>query len=127
MHNPLVYPMLHRRLEDVLNQLRAACANHAAEHLSQQVQRLISRCATDDAEGISIKQRRRFRKLEREVLSCGEDIQGLQRFVNAQVTAFRKILKKYRVSQEAQVNNGCKLTLLTEMDRLHHFGQPLQG
>ncbi|ROW09994.1 hypothetical protein VPNG_06508 [Cytospora leucostoma] len=66
------------------------------QHLSQQVQRLISRCATDDAEEISIKQRRRFRKLEREVLSCGDDIQGLQRFVNAQVTAFRKILKKYR-------------------------------
>jgi hypothetical protein len=30
---------------------------------------------------------------------CGEDIKSLQRFVDAQCTAFRKILKKYRVWQ----------------------------
>ncbi|KUI74377.1 hypothetical protein VM1G_09749 [Cytospora mali] len=70
--------------------------NRRLQHLSQQVQRLVSRCNTDDPERVPLKRQRRFAKLEREVLRCGDDIQGLQRFVNAQVMAFRKLLKKYR-------------------------------
>lgn len=45
---------------------------------------------------MSMKRQRRFAKHENELLQCGDDIQFLQRFVGAQVVAFRKILKKYR-------------------------------
>ncbi|KAK2615675.1 hypothetical protein N8I77_002413 [Diaporthe amygdali] len=65
------------------------------QHLSSQVQRLIARC-NDDPERMPRKRQRRFVRLERDVLKCGNDIQDLQRFVNAQSIAFRKILKKYR-------------------------------
>jgi hypothetical protein len=45
---------------------------------------------------VSLKRRQRFAKYEHVLLRCGDDIRSLQRFVNAQVVAFRKILKKYR-------------------------------
>jgi hypothetical protein len=45
---------------------------------------------------MSLKRRQRFAKFEQILLQCGDDIKSLQRFVNAQVVAFRKILKKYR-------------------------------
>lgn len=66
------------------------------EHLSSQVQRLIARC-NDDPDRVPRKRQRRFLRLERDVLKCGNDIQDLRRFVSAQSIAFRKILKKYRV------------------------------
>jgi len=43
-----------------------------------------------------IKRQRRFVRYEQQLLACGQDIQSLRRFVNAQIVAFRKILKKYR-------------------------------
>ncbi|ROV89659.1 hypothetical protein VSDG_08057 [Cytospora chrysosperma] len=70
--------------------------NRRLQHLSQQIRRLKSRCTTDDPERIPLKRQRRFAKLEREVLRCGDDIQSLRRFVNAQIMAFRKLMKKYR-------------------------------
>jgi hypothetical protein len=45
---------------------------------------------------MSLKRRQRFAKYEQTLLQCGDDIKSLERFVNAQVVAFRKILKKYR-------------------------------
>lgn len=66
------------------------------QHLSSQVQRLISRCNDRDPERVPRKRQRRFIRLERDVLKCGHDIQDLRRFVSAQSIAFRKILKKYR-------------------------------
>lgn len=54
------------------------------------------RCAMSGREGMSVKRRQRFARYEQELLQCGDDIRSLQRFVNAQVVAFRKILKKYR-------------------------------
>jgi hypothetical protein len=46
---------------------------------------------------MTLKRQRKLVKYEREVIRCGDEIQALQRFVNAQVVAFRKILKKYKV------------------------------
>lgn len=43
-----------------------------------------------------LKRRQRFAKYEQTLLKCGDDIKSLQRFVDAQIVAFRKILKKYR-------------------------------
>ncbi|KAK3995775.1 hypothetical protein QBC44DRAFT_319379 [Cladorrhinum sp. PSN332] len=66
------------------------------QYLSHQVHRFIVRCAASGREGTSLKRQRRFAKYEQDLLRCGDDIRNLQRFVNAQIVAFRKILKKYR-------------------------------
>lgn len=52
-------------------------------------------------------------RLEREALRCGHDVQDLQRFVNAQVMAFRKILKKYRVCGPELPEKFTRMQLLT--------------
>ncbi|KAL2758103.1 hypothetical protein ACRALDRAFT_1074834 [Sodiomyces alcalophilus JCM 7366] len=46
--------------------------------------------------GMTLKRQRRLIKYERELLRCEEDILAVIRFINAQNTAFRKIIKKYR-------------------------------
>lgn len=69
----------------------------AAEHVSDQVQKLVVKCAEDGGQ-VSLKRHRRFAKYERDLLRCGEDILALARFINAQIVAFRKITKKYKVS-----------------------------
>ncbi|KAL2198205.1 hypothetical protein P885DRAFT_34664 [Corynascus similis CBS 632.67] len=66
------------------------------QHLSTQIHRLILRCATSGHERMPLKRRQRFAKYEHTLLQCGDDIKALRRFVNAQVIAFRKIIKKYR-------------------------------
>ncbi|KAK3305351.1 SPX domain-containing protein [Chaetomium strumarium] len=66
------------------------------QHLSGQIHRLILRCATSGRDRIPLKRQSRFAKYEQTLLQCGDDIKALQRFVNAQIVAFRKILKKYR-------------------------------
>ncbi|KAJ8120405.1 hypothetical protein ONZ43_g2877 [Nemania bipapillata] len=63
-------------------------------HLTGLVHQLMLRCA--DARGLSTKRQRRFVKYQTQIEECGQDIKALSRFVNAQVTAFRKILKKYK-------------------------------
>ncbi|AEO64547.1 uncharacterized protein THITE_2110800 [Thermothielavioides terrestris NRRL 8126] len=66
------------------------------QHLSAQIHRLILRCATSGLDRIPLKRQQRFAKYEQALLQCGDDIKSLERFVGAQVVAFRKILKKYR-------------------------------
>ena len=66
------------------------------EHLSNQIHRLILRCATSGQDRMTLKRRQRFAKYEQTLLQCDDDAKSLQRFVAAQVVAFRKILKKYR-------------------------------
>lgn len=46
---------------------------------------------------------------------CGEDVRNLERFTNAQRTAFQKILKKYKVGQNTLGIEFDKLTI-PEMD-----------
>ncbi|KAI1850553.1 hypothetical protein JX265_004263 [Neoarthrinium moseri] len=55
---------------------------------------LILRCA--GGRGVTPKRQRRFLKYQQDVVECGDDIRDLQRFVRAQVEAFRKIMKKYK-------------------------------
>ena len=71
-----------------------------AEYLSNQTERLVSRRCGDDAGKVTLRRQRKVAKYERELLRIGDEVQLLQRFVNAQVVAFRKILKKYKVSSE---------------------------
>lgn len=46
---------------------------------------------------MSAKRQRRLMRYGQVAVQCGDEIRDLQRFVGAQVTAFGKILKKYRV------------------------------
>ncbi|KND89723.1 Uncharacterized protein TOPH_05766 [Tolypocladium ophioglossoides CBS 100239] len=66
------------------------------EYLNSNIQRWIRKYADGSGTCISLKRQRRFARYDRELLRCGEDVQALSRFANAQVVAFRKILKKYR-------------------------------
>ncbi|KAK3316704.1 SPX domain-containing protein [Apodospora peruviana] len=66
------------------------------QHLSNQIHRLILRCTTSRLDRVSLKRQSRFARYESELLRCGDEIQALQRFVSAQIVAFRKILKKYK-------------------------------
>lgn len=44
-----------------------------------------------------LKRQRRVARYERELFQVGDEIQALSRFAQAQVVAFRKIIKKYKV------------------------------
>ncbi|KAM7199377.1 hypothetical protein V8F20_005772 [Naviculisporaceae sp. PSN 640] len=66
------------------------------QHLSNQIHRQIVRSVTSRRNSMSFKRQRRFARYETQLLQCGEEIQDLDRFVNAQIVAFRKILKKYK-------------------------------
>ncbi|KAI0454368.1 hypothetical protein F5B21DRAFT_243215 [Xylaria acuta] len=63
-------------------------------HLSGLAHQLMLKCT--DTRGLSTKRQRRFAKYQTQIEECGQDTQALGRFVDAQVTAFRKILKKYK-------------------------------
>ncbi|GAW19814.1 hypothetical protein ANO14919_093050 [Xylariales sp. No.14919] len=63
-------------------------------HLSNLVHHLMLKCT--DTRGLSSKRQRRFVKYHTQIEECGQDVKALSRFVSAQVTAFRKILKKYK-------------------------------
>ncbi|GKT97374.1 SPX domain-containing protein [Colletotrichum tofieldiae] len=64
-------------------------------HISDQVQKLIV-TYTEEGDRVSLKQHRRFAKYERDLLRCGEETLALAHFINAQITAFQKITKKYK-------------------------------
>lgn len=66
-------------------------------HLESSIKRWIGRCPDHPILTESLKEQRRFAKYERELLQCGDDIHHISRFANAQVIAFRKIVKKYKV------------------------------
>jgi hypothetical protein len=63
------------------------------ENTARSTQRII---ALNDQDGIAPRRQRKLIKYERALLEIGADISALERFTNAQVEAFRKILKKYR-------------------------------
>ncbi|KAJ3575368.1 hypothetical protein NPX13_g4055 [Xylaria arbuscula] len=63
-------------------------------HISTLVHQLSLKCV--DTQGLSAKRQRRFSKYYGHLEECGRDIKALSRFADAQVTAFRKILKKYK-------------------------------
>ncbi|KAK3331905.1 hypothetical protein B0T19DRAFT_438787 [Cercophora scortea] len=67
------------------------------QHLSSRIHRLILRGGTPCTNERSLlRHQHRSMRYEHELLRCGDDIRSLQRFVSAQVVAFRKILKKYK-------------------------------
>ncbi|KAI5860123.1 hypothetical protein GGS23DRAFT_250103 [Durotheca rogersii] len=63
-------------------------------HLSSLAHRLLLRC--NQVGEVSAKRQRRLVKYALQIEECDEDVKALSRFVGAQVTAFHKILKKYR-------------------------------
>ncbi|KAJ3453671.1 hypothetical protein MRS44_017918 [Fusarium solani] len=98
------------------------------EDLSKAIGRWLSKSHDQlDAEQ-SVKVQRLFVKYERELLRCGRDIQSLPRFANAQVVAFRKIIKKYKVNvlHPRLIAPLGSNSMDTEMDRLDNPRFPLQ-
>ena len=77
-----------------------------AEHVARKLERWISKHADTSGSQPSLKYQRLIAKYERELLRCGEETHALSRFSNAQVVAFRKILKKYRVSCDCRIYFG---------------------
>lgn len=69
---------------------------NGADHLEQAIARLKEHCARAPP---TPKIQRRLLRYQGDVLRCGDEIQALYRFTSAQVEAFRKILKKYKVRQ----------------------------
>lgn len=80
-------------------QIQAPVTNPTIEHTAANIRRFAAKShhLQADSPSVSLRYQRKFIKYERELLRCREDTQALSRFVNAQVVAFRKILKKYRV------------------------------
>ncbi|KAF5018534.1 hypothetical protein F66182_9468 [Fusarium sp. NRRL 66182] len=66
------------------------------EYLAKTINRWSSKPQEQLNGDSAIKHHRRFTKYERELVRCGSDIHALERFVNAQTVAFRKIVKKYK-------------------------------
>ncbi|GAB7348300.1 hypothetical protein MBLNU459_g6280t1 [Dothideomycetes sp. NU459] len=65
------------------------------DHLEKQIAQLSARGTTSSAR-IPAKRLERYGKLENDVLKAGEDLRCLSRFVAAQQTAFKKLLKKHK-------------------------------
>lgn len=63
------------------------------QHLSDCLNNTLRRCARRQ---ISPRKQRRLARYSQQTTQCGDEIQALERFVNAQVVAFQKILKKYK-------------------------------
>lgn len=63
------------------------------QHLSDSIHNTLRQCARRK---MSAKRQRRLMRYGQVAVQCGDEIRDLQRFVGAQVTAFGKILKKYR-------------------------------
>ncbi|KHN96984.1 spx [Metarhizium album ARSEF 1941] len=66
------------------------------EHLATKIECVLAKSAGTNDSTKSLKRQRRLARYERELLRCGEEIYAVSRFANAQVVAFRKILKKYK-------------------------------
>jgi hypothetical protein len=97
----------------------AARTNGPVGEYQRKAINLIARNNLDKRPGVSAKRKEKLSRLENKVLrlvfrpslgriltmlSCGEDIKNLERFVDAQRTAFWKILKKYKVSRMAYIH-----------------------
>lgn len=75
---------------------KASEINRRLQYLSDQINRLLLVGTTSARNTNSLKRQRRFVKYERAASQLADETRDLSRFVNAQVVAFRKILKKYR-------------------------------
>lgn len=84
--------------------------SRAPEYLASKTQLWVAKRYDEADCTLSLKRQRRFAKYERELLRCGEELLALSRFANAQVVAFRKILKKYKVRVRCLENQGLGLT-----------------
>lgn len=68
------------------------------DFLQKAIPRLLARIVygNDNGKPVSQKKWEKFAKYDRQIAKCGDEIKALQRFVDAQRTAFHKILKKYK-------------------------------
>lgn len=80
-------------------------------YLERSIGRWLVKCTENPAPSEFIKHQRRFIKYDRELMLCADDINALTRFANAQIVAFRKIIKKYKVRKlKTQILEACLLS-----------------
>ncbi|KAK0387248.1 hypothetical protein NLU13_5561 [Sarocladium strictum] len=85
----------HERV-DLFISSKANEVDRRLKHLSRSIERWLGKQPAEPSPSQNLRFNRRFAKYERDLLQCGDDIHALTRFANAQVVAFRKILKKYK-------------------------------
>ncbi|KAL1586780.1 hypothetical protein WHR41_04642 [Cladosporium halotolerans] len=90
----LIFEEQHLRI-DLFVKSKAREIQHRLEDARKRLRHLAKRKPTAD-QRIPISRLERYGKLENDVLKAGEEIKSLSRFVGAQRTAFRKLLKKYK-------------------------------
>ncbi|KFA52027.1 hypothetical protein S40293_02958 [Stachybotrys chartarum IBT 40293] len=66
------------------------------DQLASKIRRWLDKTAKEPDHRVPFKYQRRYLKLERELEQCGDAANNLIRFSNAQIVAFRKLIKKYK-------------------------------
>ncbi|KAL1872636.1 hypothetical protein VTK73DRAFT_1440 [Phialemonium thermophilum] len=106
---------------DLFVSSKAGELSRRLQFLSDRIHHLITRCATSAETARTPKYQRLFAKYDDRLIKCGEEIQALSRFVNAQVVALRKILKKYRKwTGSASLGNRFKENVLSHPKSFTH-------
>lgn len=70
--------------------------NRRLAHSQKEILRTTSSLTYGDGSGPTTRQLEKLDKYDRLITKCRKDTENLERFINAQRTAFRKILKKYK-------------------------------
>lgn len=86
----------HERV-DLFISSKADEVSRRLSHLESSIDRWLGKRPEHPTTSEFLKQQRRFAKYDRELMRCSDDINALTRFANAQIVAFRKIIKKYKV------------------------------
>ncbi|KAM3420682.1 hypothetical protein BST61_g3937 [Cercospora zeina] len=85
----------HQRI-DLFVKSKAGEIQRRLEHSKKQLRALAARQAPVADHRIPVSRLERYGRLENDVVTAGEEIKSLARFIATQRTAFRKLLKKYK-------------------------------
>ncbi|GAB7364895.1 hypothetical protein MBLNU230_g5686t1 [Neophaeotheca triangularis] len=80
---------------DLFVRSKAGEIQRRIEHARKQLHQLSSK-NTPPGKRVPVKRLERYGKLENDLLKAGDEIKSLARFISAQRTGFRKLLKKYK-------------------------------
>lgn len=108
--------MRHRLLKQTV-----PMTNPCLEHLATSIEKYAAKSKDSTS---PIKRQRRFAKHERDLRQCDNEIHALARFSKAQIIAFRKILKKYKVGYPQLSNYFANTNHFLEMDWLYNSHIP---
>jgi len=81
---------------DLFVKSKAGEVTRRLDMLARKVDKWIGKCPENPTDSTVSKQQRTVIKYERRLFELGDEISALSRFANAQIIAFRKIIKKYK-------------------------------